>query len=115
MIRKKRPKYNNRRISGGGHKFDSKKEALHFLKLRKLAEEGKIHGLVCQVKFTFPVNGQTIRYVTSNMELSYIADFEYFTSDGSRVVVDVKGIKTPEYKIKRALMWALHGILVVEV
>lgn len=85
------------------------------MELRKLESAGKIHGLSRQVKFKFPVDGQNIRYVTSKRELSYIADFEYFTSDGSRVVVDVKGIKTAEYKIKRALMWALHGILVVEV
>lgn len=115
MIRRKRPKYGNRKVSGGGNKFASKKEALFFLKLRDLEAAGKIHGLKCQVKFKFPINGQNVRYPESNRELSYIADFEYFTSEGIRKVVDVKGLKTRDYKIKRALMLAVHGILVIEV
>ncbi len=46
----------------------------------------------------------------------YIADFAYTDADsGQRVVEDVKGFATQEYRIKQRLMLGCHGIEVQEV
>ena len=45
----------------------------------------------------------------------YIADFVYTDKDGNTIVEDAKGVRTPEYKIKRKLMLYRHGIKIKEV
>lgn len=113
--RRRKSKYGNRKAKVDEIVFDSRKEARLFVYLKKLEEEGKIHSLKCQIPFTFPVNGKEVRYVDSNRVMKYVADFEYFTSEGERKIVDVKGFKTEKYKIKKALMMACHSILVEEI
>lgn len=110
-----RSKYGNKPTISNGIKFQSKKEARYYNFLLALQEQGKIHGLKCQIPFTFEINGEPLRYVDSNRVVKYIADFEYFTSEGERKVVDVKGFKTDIYKLKKALMMAVHNVLIEEV
>lgn len=116
MIRKCKPsKYKNKIVEVDGVKLHSKKEARYFHYLKLLETKGDITGLKCQVKFDFKINDQFLRYVDSNRVIKYVADFEYFDMYGNRKVVDVKGFKTRDYLIKKALMMACHGILVEEV
>ena len=89
---------------------------------------GQIHGLRRQVRFELlPPQYETIeRYstktgkrLTDGQKLAergvyYIADFVYTLPDGSQTVEDVKGMKTPEYIIKRKLMRQVHGIKILE-
>lgn len=114
MIRR-RSKYRNKKTVVGGQKFDSKKEAREYGRLKLLESRGDITALKCQVKFDFPINGKLVRFVDSNRVMHYVADFEYFDMYGNRKVVDVKGFKTRDYLIKKALMMAVHGILIQEV
>lgn len=46
-------------------------------------------------------------------KVCYIADYTYI-EDGKLVVEDKKGYKTPEYTIKKKLMYQVHGILIKE-
>jgi hypothetical protein len=46
---------------------------------------------------------------------SYTSDFNYRERDGREVVEDVKGVVTLVYKLKRALMRALYGIVIEEI
>lgn len=108
-------KYHNKKTTIGDLKFDSRKEAREYLRLKVLQDRGDIISLKCQVKFDFTINGKPLRFVDSNRVMHYIADFEYFDMYGNRKVVDVKGVKTRDYSIKKALMLAVHGILVEEV
>lgn len=110
-----RSKYGNKRTKVGELTFDSRKEARYYNFLLALQEQGKIHSLRCQVPFSFEINGEPLRYVDSNRKIKYVADFEYFTSEGVRKVVDVKGFKTDIYKLKKALMMAVLNILIEEV
>ena len=48
-------------------------------------------------------------------ECAYIADFVYKDAEGRLVVEDTKGVRTPDYIIKRKLMLAVHGIQIQEV
>lgn len=43
----------------------------------------------------------------------YVADFVYI-ENGKTVVEDAKGVKTPEYRIKRKLMLERYGIKIKE-
>ena len=46
----------------------------------------------------------------------YVADFVYIeTLNNIEVVVDTKGFRTPEYKLKKKMMRAFKGIDIIEV
>lgn len=86
--------------------FASKKEALRYQDLKLLQKAKVINSLVLQPVFTIAINGQKI--------CDYIADFSY-VEDGKLIVEDVKGVKTPVYKLKKKLVKALHQVEIQEV
>lgn len=98
-------KYHNEPTMVGDERLDSKREARRYEALKLLERAGEISNLKRQVRFRLEVNGHLI--------CNYVADFTY-TEGGDFVVEDVKGVRTPVYKIKRALMLAVHGIKVTE-
>lgn len=118
-------KYHNTKTFAYGIRFDSKKEAKRYQDLKEMEAEGKIHDLKRQVKFlliptqrepeTVGKRGGVIKGKLIEREVSYYADFTYFTKDGHFVVEDTKGVRTPEYMIKRKLMLYLCGIKIKEV
>ena len=104
-------KYHAKRTTVDGIQFDSAKEAKRYTKLRDMEEAGEIEGLRLQVPFeilpSFECEGVKYR------GMKYIADFVYYR-DGVRVVEDVKGAKTPEYRLKKKLMAYMHHINIKE-
>lgn len=104
----KKSKYKNSKVVVDGEKFDSKRECQRWHELRLQEKAGVIRDLRRQVKYELIPKNDTERAV------NYIADFEYIR-DNKLVVEDAKGIKTPEYIIKRKLMLWIHGIKIVEV
>lgn len=112
---KKPSKYKNKKTVVDGITFDSKKEAAYYQRLKFMESQGLIFNLKRQVKFDFPINGNPVRFVDSKRVMQYIADFSYDTAIGERKIVDVKGMRLSDYKIKRALMLAVHNIFVEEV
>ena len=101
-------KYHNRR-SGC---FDSRKEAERYGELLLLQRAGKISNLQRQVRFQLiPAQYKDGKCIFRSV--TYIADFVY-EKDGEKVVEDVKGFRTPEYIIKRKLMYQIFGIYVME-
>jgi hypothetical protein len=46
--------------------------------------------------------------------LKYLADFVYF-QDGKQVVEDVKGVRTPVYRLKKRLVAEKYGIEIREI
>ena len=109
-----RNKYGNKKTEVDGFRFDSKHEAKRYLQLKSLAQLGVIQNLERQVVFTFPINGEPLKHTPSNRVVKYILDFRY-TEGGAVKHEDAKGMRTPEYKLKAALMRAVHGIHVIEV
>ncbi|SDX62058.1 DUF1064 domain-containing protein [Salimicrobium album] len=103
---KRRSKYGAKKMKLDGHTFDSKREADYYahLKLRKRA--GEIKDFTLQPKFTlqegFKKDGKTFR------KISYIADFRIEHVDGTIENVDVKGMETKEFSIKRKLYERLY-------
>ncbi len=105
-------KYKNNRVVTPYGEFDSGKEYNRFLVLLGMERSGKIKNLRRQVAYELiPVQRTAFR---TERAVRYIADFVY-DKDGSLVVEDVKGYKTPEYVIKRKLMLFVHGIEIREV
>lgn len=119
-------KYGNKKIQLDGHIFDSKKEAERYIQLRAMQKQGDISGLELQKKFvliptlrrksTVNAKGKPIPGKVVVKERSYYADFVYYDEHrGEYVVEDVKGFKTDVYKLKRDMMYWIHGIEVREV
>jgi hypothetical protein len=102
----KRPnKFGAKRAKVDGITFHSQREAARYGRLKLLERAGVISGLRLQVPYDLEVNGH---HVTR-----YVADFEY-TEAGALVTEDAKGHRTPEYKIKAALFFAITGRQILE-
>lgn len=104
----KRHKYGVKRTERGGIVFDSLKEANRFSELKLLERGGVIKDLELQPRYDVVINGHKICW--------YQADFRYFDLEkGVQVVEDVKGMKTPVYRLKKKLVEALYPITITEV
>ena len=100
-------KYRAVKTEVDGIMFDSKREAARYMELMLLQKAGEISRLELQPKYDCVVNGHKI--------CNYKADFRYFNANGS-VVEDVKGMKTPVYRLKKKLVEALFpGVTIQEV
>lgn len=114
-------KYKAKKVEAPEGTFDSKKEYRRYKELVEMEKAGYISHLKRQIVFELlpkqelkePRKGYT---TTQHCELpvKYIADFAYMM-DGKLIVEDTKGVKTPEYVIKRKLMLWIHGIQLKEV
>jgi hypothetical protein len=99
-------KYGNVQTVVDAMTFDSKAEARRYGELKLLEQAGVIRDLVCQPKYPIVVNGKKI--------CDYIGDFSYLDGKGL-VLEDVKGMKTPAYRLKKKLVLACYGIEITEV
>ena len=106
---RKQNKYRNVKTVIDGITFDSKKEAKRYQELMLLNRAGEIGELMLQPEWVFP----DMKY-KSNCRVRYRADFKYLDKNGKWVIEDVKGMKTPIYKLKWALMKYFFNIEVVE-
>lgn len=121
-------KYNSKKIIVDGAKFDSKKEAERYKELKTLERAGRIKNLQRQVKYVLipaqyepsdevfvkgKKKGKSKKGRLIERECAYYADFVY-CCNGENIVEDTKGMRTPEYIIKRKLMLYIHGIRIRE-
>lgn len=100
-----------------GIRFASKAEARRYGELKMLEKAGKIEDLELQPIFPIEVNDVRVGL--------YRGDFAYYPTHkdgafkgaiiGHRVVEDVKGMKTPMYRLKKKLVEAIYGIQITEV
>jgi len=100
-------KYRNIKTVVDNIAFHSKKEANHYIILKSMLNAGEISDLKLQERFRLEMNGVKV--------CDYISDFTYLDKYGLKHVVDVKGVLTQVYRIKKKLMKACHGIDIVEV
>jgi hypothetical protein len=99
-------KYGNRPLEIDGYRFASKAEARRYRELRLMERAGEIGGLLVHPDFPLTVNGVKVA--------TYVADFAYWDR-GRFVVEDVKGVRTPLYKLKVRMLAAERGIVVREI
>lgn len=115
-----RNKYHAKKTDG----FDSKKEKRRYEQLLLMERAGQVSDLKRQVPFllipaqrepdTRGPRGGTMKGKVIERAVQYIADFTYI-KDGVVCVEDTKGVRTPEYIIKRKLMLQVYGIQIREV
>lgn len=115
----KRSKYNNERPEYYDPqlkekiRFDSSKERDYYLILKDREKHGEISGLRRQVpyeiqpEFSLP-SGEKVKAII------YKADFVYTDRNGQLHIVDVKGMRTEVYLLKKKLL-AYKGIYIEEV
>lgn len=110
----KKSKYGNTKVQIGGLKFDSKREATRYKVLRAREEAGEISHLELQPRFKLRCGDRPVIF-DSGRQAVYVADFSYFEGE-KRIVEDSKGFRTPEYKLKRAIVHAMHpAVKIIEV
>jgi len=99
-------KYFAKKTVAMGLKFDSRWEAERWGQLKAMERAGVVEQLERQVKYELKINDVKI--------CNYIADFTYLLieEDGSSrfIVEDAKGVLTPEFRLKKKLMLAIHNI-----
>lgn len=121
---RKSSKYGAKKVEYNGMVFDSKREYRRYKELELIQQLGLISELRTQVKFVLiPAQrepdkvgkrGGIIKGNLIEREVSYIADFVYVENDKT-VVEDAKGMRTPEYILKRKMMLYFYGIRIKEV
>lgn len=113
----KNNKYHAKPVVIDGIKFDSTKEGKRYQELKLLEKSGAIWDLKLQVKYELiPAQYMYINGKNRCIEKArnYFADFVYTDKRGVHVE-DTKGFKTDVYKLKKALMLHVHGIMIEEV
>lgn len=102
MGKSKRSKYGNRKTVFDGITFDSAMEARRYGVLKMLSLAGDITNLRLQPSYDIEAHGVKI--------CAYRADFAYRDCiTGEEITEDVKGVETPEFKLKRKLFEAQYG------
>ena len=99
-------KYKAIKTEVDGIMFASKKEAMRYKELKFLRSQYRISDLILQPKFPVEVCGKKI--------CTYVADFLYH-ENGQKIIEDVKGVKTPVYRLKKKLVEAIYNITINEV
>lgn len=103
-------KYGNLKTEYNGYVYMSKKEADYAQELdynRKERRIGKrVVSFTRQVPFQITVNGKKI--------CKYLADFKVLYADGHEEIIDVKGVRTQMYSLKKKLVEAQYGITIIE-
>lgn len=108
-------KYGARKTMVDGYKFDSAAEARYYSQLKLLKHAGKIREFILQPKYVLldgyrhPQTGKKIQGVT------YKADFLVTLPDGSQEVIDVKGVRTEAFQIKKKMFEQRYGIGLKEI
>ena len=121
-IPKKGNKYKNEKVEFDGIKFDSKRERDRYMVLKDAERRGVISELKCQPKFTlipaqYHEEEKQLKTKVKMVKkcdflaITYTGDFQY-VKDGKIVVEDVKGMVTPEYKLKEKMMAYFHHIII---
>jgi len=120
-------KYRNKKVELDGIIFDSKKESGVYLDLKAQKAAGEIKDFKMQVPFELvPKQTETITVMNKRglpvqkervveHPVKYVADFVVYHHDGEVTVIDVKGLRLADYRIKRKLLRAVHGIAIKEI
>lgn len=107
-------KYHANKVETVEGRFDSQKELMRWMQLKKLQAEGHISDLKRQVRYEL-IPAQKVDGKTVEKKCVYVADFVYKDPDGKTVVEDAKGYRTDTYIVKRKLMLYVHGIRIKEI
>ena len=95
-----RHKYNAKPCEHDGIRFDSKKEGAYYRELKLRVMSGEVVFFLRQVPIQLPGN------------TTYRVDFQEFHADGTVRFVDVKGIETENFRLKKRQVESLYPITI---
>lgn len=100
--RKRGNKYGAKKTTVYGHTFDSKREADYYLELLDLKRRGIVTDIRLQPSYEL-LEGFTDNTGKRHRPITYTADFLVIYADGHTEVVEVKGMKTRDYILRKKL------------
>ena len=100
--RKKANKYHARKTTVCGHTFDSKREAEIYLDLLSRKQHGEIIRIGLQPSYTL-LEGFRDNTGKNQKPITYTADFFVTYADGRSEVIEVKGVRTRDYLLRKKL------------
>lgn len=107
----RRSKYGNIKTEYNGKVYHSKKEADFASHLEYLKHAKNLSERVVSVREQVPYNIN----IKSHHICTYFADFVIQYGDKRTEVIDVKGVKTAIYRLKKRMVEASYGIIIKEV
>jgi hypothetical protein len=102
----KQSKYKAIKTVIDGITFASKKEAKVYCDLKIMMAAKEILGFTLQPEFPIFINGKKV--------FKYIADFRVLYEGKPEEFWDVKGVRTPIYRLKKKCVEAEYGIKIIE-
>ena len=100
--RKKANKYHARKTTVYGRTFDSKREADYYLELLARKQHGEIVRIGFQPQYTL-LAGFKDNTGKNQKPITYTADFFVTYADGHSEVIEVKGVRTRDYLLRKKL------------
>lgn len=100
-------KFGNVKTTIGGVTFDSKLESRYYLHLEEELKKGNIAHYKIQPRYelvpSYKIGSRSVR------KLEYVADFMVLHHNSDVEVIDVKGVETDVFKIKRKMFEYKYG------
>lgn len=108
-------KYNAKKAEVDGIKFDSKAEAEYYLHLKQQVTERQILGFERQKRMLLQ-EGFTVEGVKGKIRpIFYVVDFIVTENDGTLTYIDVKGVETDVFKLKKKLFMKRYNTALLKV
>lgn len=87
-------KYGNKRVTWNGRKFDSKAECNWAKKFEAMKKTGHIKEIEYQPRFEL---------IPKPNKITYVADFRIIWANGEEEIIDIKGMETQVFKLKKKM------------
>ena len=108
-------KYNAKKVEIDGIKFDSKAEGGYYLHLKQQVTERQILGFERQKRMLLQ-EGFSVEGVKGKIRpIFYVVDFIITENDGTLTYVDVKGMETDVFKLKKKLFMKRYNTALLKV
>lgn len=108
-------KYNAKKVEIDGIKFDSKAEGDYYLHLKQQVTERQILGFERQKRMLLQ-EGFNVEGVKGKIRpIFYVVDFIVTENDGTVTYIDVKGVETDVFKLKKKLFMKRYNTALLKV
>lgn len=108
-------KYNAKKVEIDGIKFDSKAEGEYYLHLKQQVTERQILGFERQKRMLLQ-EGFSVEGVKGKIRpIFYVVDFIVTENDGTITYIDVKGVETDVFKLKKKLFMKRYNTALMKV
>ena len=102
-------KYNANKCNSDGYSFDSKIEMKYYEYLKSLKTKGLIENFELQPEYELIPKFKNYFYKNIRA-MVYKADFVIYELDYTQTIIDIKGMATPEAKMKRKLFYYMYPL-----